>query len=256
MNWCARSFKGTKEPNTRNVPAIMHFNDTKKTHLFLKNKGGSHHWNGFDWIRSSSVSIGNVYLMSNTAANHLAGTASSFSCHVMRMISTSTWPQNTVQADMLSVFLTEMFLVAIEVLQSSSPCPILLCNQLSLISLPSPKPHGGLLVWQQVEDESVPSGRGAGSLPAWDSHPLPSDKFDESPLPPQNPDANPVGLKQTHRCFVFQGHGTPTVMKDVTQLLTDWLEMQFVLAGCLFKVIWIHCVLVEVPFKMDWRMFN
>lgn len=125
----------------------------------------------------------------------------------------------------------------------------------SSLCLPQ-KSHGGPLVWQQVEDESVPSGRGAGSPPAWDSHPLPSDKFDESPLPPHNPDANPVGLKQTHRCFVFQGHGTPTVMKDVTQLLTDWLEMQFVLAGCLFKVIWIHCVLVEVPFKVDWRMFN
>ncbi len=70
--------------------------------------------------------------------------------------------------------------------------------------------HGGPVVWQDVEDESVSSGAGWAPSPAGIPTRSPPDRFDESPLPLHSRRKS-WGFNQTHHCSIFQRSWRRTV---------------------------------------------
>lgn len=104
--------------------------------------------------------------------------------------------------------------------------------QLSLIPR-SPCQHGGLVVWQEVEDESVSSGAGWALSPGGIPSRSPPDRFDESPLPLYS-GRKSRSFNQTHHCSIFprslrrtEGHFT-NKRRDISTST----PAQLTLTGC------------------------
>lgn len=70
--------------------------------------------------------------------------------------------------------------------------------------------HGGPVVWQDVEDESVSSGAGWAPSPGGIPTRSPPDRFDESPIPLYSRRKS-WGFNQTHHCSIFQRSWRRTV---------------------------------------------